>query len=342
MARPLRIEFAGAKYHVMCRGNNGGDIFFGDEGREIFLNTLDEVCVRSGWLVHAYVLMGNHYHLLLETPEGNLVAGMKWFQGTYTQRINAWQKRRGHLFQGRYTAQLVNGEQRSEDYFQLVSEYIHLNPARAGLIGKGKRWKRLKDYQWSSFPLYCGWKNKRPDWLVVDRVMGSYQFKDQTAGRRAYENFLEARTVEVCGGDEEAGLGYKQLRRGWCVGDADFRSKMLDLVEKAIEGKKKESFSGDVLKEHGEEAANGLLALGMKCLGLNEKNLQELGKSAAQKKILACWLSNQTLVSAEWIAKALSMGHSSSVSRAKNWVKENKSARKSLEKLAKSLAKFKD
>ena len=106
MARPIRIEYPGAMYHVMCRGNNGRDVFFGEDGCKKFLDTLDEACMRAGWFVHAYVLMGNHYHLLLETPEGNLVDGMKWFQGTYTQRINAWQGRRGHLFQGRYKAQL--------------------------------------------------------------------------------------------------------------------------------------------------------------------------------------------------------------------------------------------
>ena len=92
MARPIRIEYPGAMYQVMCRGNNGREVFFGEDGCKKFLDTLDEACARAGWFVHAYVMMGNHYHLLLETPESNLVDGMKWFQGTYTQRINACSK----------------------------------------------------------------------------------------------------------------------------------------------------------------------------------------------------------------------------------------------------------
>ena len=88
----------------MCRGNDGKPIFRSDDGRRLFLSTLDEVCTQTGWGIHAYVLMSNHYHLLLETPEANLVAGMKWFQGTYTQRFNAMFKKRGHVYQGRYKA----------------------------------------------------------------------------------------------------------------------------------------------------------------------------------------------------------------------------------------------
>ena len=98
MPRKPRIEYEGAVYHVMCRGNGGEAIFWSDKDRELFIDTLDEACGRCGWRIHAYVLMGNHYHLLLETPEANLVDGMKWFQGTYTQRFNSRNRRWGHLF----------------------------------------------------------------------------------------------------------------------------------------------------------------------------------------------------------------------------------------------------
>ena len=110
MARPLRIEYAGAVYHVMARGNQGHAIFRDDEDRQRFLETLGEACEKTGWWVHAYVLMGNHYHLLVETPEGNLVAGMKWLQGTYTQRYNGRHEVFGHLFQGRYKAVVIDGQ----------------------------------------------------------------------------------------------------------------------------------------------------------------------------------------------------------------------------------------
>jgi len=148
MARPLRIQYPGAVYHVMARGNQGQEIFKDDRDRQCFLETLGEACEKTGWTIHAYVLMGNHYHLLVETPEGNLVSGMKWVQGAYTQRYNSRHRLFGHLFQGRYKAAIVDG--RDEDYFQVVSTYIHLNPARANLIRVGA--ERLKGYRWSSYP----------------------------------------------------------------------------------------------------------------------------------------------------------------------------------------------
>jgi len=120
---------------VMTRGDRLEAIYEDDRDREMFLHTLGQACERTGWRVHSYVLMGNHYHLLLETPEANLCAGMKWMQGTYTIRHNARHKLRGHLFQGRYKAIIVEGEQ--ETYFRTVSDYIHLNPMRAGLLAEG-------------------------------------------------------------------------------------------------------------------------------------------------------------------------------------------------------------
>ena len=116
----------------MSRGNHQEAIYQDDIDRQIFMETLTEVCTRTGWRIHAYVLMGNHYHLLLETPEPNLVMGMKWLQGTYTQRFNAHHREWGHLFQGRYKALLIDNK--SNDYFPIVSTYIHLNPARAKLF----------------------------------------------------------------------------------------------------------------------------------------------------------------------------------------------------------------
>ena len=102
MPRSPRIEYEGAQYHVMCRGDHQEAIFKDDKDREMFLETLGEMCERSGIVIYSYVLMGNHYHLLVETPAGNLVAGMRWFQSTYTARYNARHRERGHLFQGRY------------------------------------------------------------------------------------------------------------------------------------------------------------------------------------------------------------------------------------------------
>ena len=154
MPRPVRIQYAGAVDHVMCRGDRREAIFADDGDREMFLGTLGQMCVRSGLRVHSDVLMSNHDHLLVETPEPNLVAGMKWLQGTYAQRFNARHRLSGHLFRGRYsraerdrpresaarraaTEVAVNAipvQAEADGYFCAASEYIHLNPVRAGLL----------------------------------------------------------------------------------------------------------------------------------------------------------------------------------------------------------------
>ena len=141
MPRQVRIEFAGAAYHVMCRGDRGEAIFEDDTDRECFVETLAQASKRAGWLIHAYVLMGNHYHHLLETPEPNLVRGMTWLQTTYTVRYNARHRSSGHLYGGRYKAVLVEtsdgGSTGDAGYFSTLLDYIHLNPVRAGLIEAG-------------------------------------------------------------------------------------------------------------------------------------------------------------------------------------------------------------
>mgnify|MGYP001224274109 CR=1 FL=1 len=131
MPRQIRIEYPGAIYHVMARGDRREAIFRDGLDRRMFLAVLEDACGRTGWLCHAYVLMGNHYHLVIETPEANLVAGMAWLQNTYTRRHNVRHRLWGHVFGGRYKAVLVDGE--DGNYFGTLIDYVHLNPARAGL-----------------------------------------------------------------------------------------------------------------------------------------------------------------------------------------------------------------
>ena len=137
MARKIRIEYAGAIYHLMNRGDRREPIFKGDDDRKLFVETLGEVCAKTGWLVHAYVLMSNHFHLVVETPQPNLVAGMKWFLGTYTGRFNRKHKCVGHLFSGRYKALMVDGS--GNGYLRTVCDYVHLNPVRAKLLGSEQK-----------------------------------------------------------------------------------------------------------------------------------------------------------------------------------------------------------
>ena len=132
MPRSLRIEFPGAFYHVMARGNRRETIFHDDDDRRFFLATLSEACAMTGWRVHAWVLMGNHYHLFIETPEANLVAGMSWLQNTVTRRYNVRHMAWGRLFGDRYKAVLVEGA--DSYHYRTLADYIHLNPVRARLV----------------------------------------------------------------------------------------------------------------------------------------------------------------------------------------------------------------
>ena len=128
MARPLRIEFPGAIYHVTARGNARNAIVLDDEDRELFLVCLGEVILLFGWVCHAYCLMDNHYHLLIETPEGNVSRGMRQLNGVFTQRFNRRHGQVGHLFQGRFKAIVVD----RESYLLELCRYVVLNPIRAG------------------------------------------------------------------------------------------------------------------------------------------------------------------------------------------------------------------
>ena len=143
----MRIEYGGAFYHVMARGNRREAIFLDNDDRRFFLQALSEVCEKTGWRVHAWVLMGNHYHLFIETPEANLVEGMKWLQNTVTRRFNIRNRQWGRLFGDRYTAVIVEGELPA--YYETLMNYIHLNPGRAGLVNVEKG-ESILDYPWSS------------------------------------------------------------------------------------------------------------------------------------------------------------------------------------------------
>ena len=146
MSRPLRLEFAGALYHVTSRGNEKKPVYLDDTDYELFLALMTEVCQRFNWVIHAYCLMTNHYHLVVETPDSNLSRGMRHLNGVYTQRFNGKHKRVGHLFQGRYKAILVD----KDSYLLELSRYVVLNPVRARMVDKPEDWR------WSSYPATIG------------------------------------------------------------------------------------------------------------------------------------------------------------------------------------------
>ena len=179
MARPLRIEYPGAVYHVTSRGNEKKAVYRDDHDRETFLNTLQHVTKRYNWLCHAYCLMDNHYHLLIETPDGNLAVGMRQLNGVYTQLFNRRHHRTGHLFQGRYKAILIQ----KDTHLLEVCRYIVLNPVRAGMV------ERPQDWQWSSYHATAGQRKAHPS-LTVDWVLGQLS-SNRSKAKKEYRQFVQ-------------------------------------------------------------------------------------------------------------------------------------------------------
>ena len=178
MARPLRVEFSGAIYHLTSRGNARQKVFFTDTDRELFLDTLSQVVSRYGWICHAYCLMANHYHLLVETPKANLSLGMRQLNGMYTQSFNRRHNRVGHLFQGRFKAILVE----KESYLLELCRYIVLNPVR--VKGKGE----IGGWKWSSYRATAGLASV-PEFLSTDWILEQFG-KKRAKAQKQYRAFV--------------------------------------------------------------------------------------------------------------------------------------------------------
>ena len=210
MARPLRLEFAGALYHLTARGDARAEIYRDDTDRLLFLERLGREIAQQGWRCYAYCLMSNHYHLLIETPEGNLVSGMRRLNGVYTQAFNRRHRRVGHVFQGRYKAIVVDRDR----YGLELCRYIVLNPVRARMV------KRPQDWRWSSYRATAGIASG-VDWLDVGWVRGQFGNRAQAA----YRQFVSE------------GIGqaspWEQLRGQIWLGGEGF----LDRMEKLVHGK---------------------------------------------------------------------------------------------------------
>lgn len=206
MSRPLRIEFPGALYHVTARGNRREAIYEDDGDRRLFLEVLGEVVENFNWLCHAYCLMTNHYHLVVETPDGNLAKGMRQLGGVYTQKLNRRHGRSGHVFQGRYTAILVD----AGAYLLELARYVVLNPVRADMVGDPGKWK------WSSHRAMTG-KAKPPPWLATGALLKHFD-PDRSAAVRRYRRFVAQ------GGDAES--IWTDLNRQVFLGDDAFVARM--------------------------------------------------------------------------------------------------------------------
>jgi REP element-mobilizing transposase RayT len=218
MARPLRIEYPGAIYHITNRGNARQPIFKDDKDREVFLEVLEVVVARYNWLCHAYCLMDNHYHLLIETPEGNLSQGMRQLNGIYTQRFNRKHTMVGHLFQGRFKAILVD----KENYLLELCRYVVLNPVRAGIV------KSPGKYKWSSYGATAG-EAGSPPFLTTDWILSQFGRRRRQA-EKGYKSFVKDGV--------EKSSPWESLRGQILLGDDKFVSGLepyLKRIEKVTE-----------------------------------------------------------------------------------------------------------
>jgi putative transposase len=211
MARPLRIELSGGVYHVTSRGDGREDIYLSEADREIWLEVFGEVCERFNWVCHAWCQMTNHYHILIETPEANLVKGMRHLNGVYTQRFNRIHSRVGHVFQGRYKAILVE----QDSYLLELVRYVVLNPLRASMI------KRLESWPWSSYLATCG-QTSAPVWLQTGWILAQFGQRRSSAIEK-YVKFVHE-------GARLPGI-WTQLQGQIYLGSESFMQKMQALIE---------------------------------------------------------------------------------------------------------------
>ena len=321
MPRSVRIAFPGAYYHVMARGNRRSEIFLDDDDRRYFLKTLGEACDRTGWLVHSWVLMGNHYHLLLETPEPNLVAGMQWLQNTFTRRFNTRHHLWGRLFGDRYKAVLVEGD--SNYYYETLVDYIHLNPVRARII-QPRAGQSLLDYPWCSVAGgYALPPRHRPPWLAAGRGLKAFGFADDTAGRRKFVARLDRRAVEeeaarsgIVPVPEEVDARCSHLRKGWYWGTQAFAERILALGRKTLGKPRERSYRASLeSKAHDRQRAKALLTEGLRAAGLDAKTIAELPGSDPRKVALARVIWERTTVGQGWLAERLAMQSAANVSQ---------------------------
>jgi REP element-mobilizing transposase RayT len=293
MARKLRIEFPGAIYHVLNRGNYRRDLFEGVDAAEAFLRTLFETSGQFGWNIHAYVLMPNHFHLAIETPQPTLVEGMHWLQSTLAARFNRFRGEKGHLFQGRYKSLLVEDAQA----LSRVVDYIHLNPVRARIVAP----EHVKAYRWSSLRAFM--KGPRDPsmssqaWL---EARGGWQ--DDPGGWTAYESYL------IAVGHDEARWepdGLSGLSQGWAIGtDAWRKALAAEFSQMALSGGLGRTEARDLREAAWQKSFDSAMAeIGKSYAELETKPLRKKWKVELAERVRA-----ETGASVSWLAQRLKIG----------------------------------
>ena len=300
MPRKLRLEYPGARYHVINRGNYRSDVFASEGAKQAFERTLFEACLKWNWLLYAFVLMRNHFHLAVGTPQANLVLGMQWLQATYANRFNRLRKEQGHLFQGRYRA-LVIGD---EGALGSVCDYIHLNPIRAGMVPLGT----LGTHRYSSY-WYLRHPASRPPFLRVESALVEAGIKsDNPAGWAAYDQRLE---LEICGGLDVA-RKYSHLERGWAIGSDAFKASLI--ADHAPVGRARAWTLPGAQQMRSAQWENALTQA-LTALNRNLSQAIREPKSAIWKLALATWMRDTARARNNWLSERLNLGNPTEVSR---------------------------
>jgi putative transposase len=301
MPRPLRMESESGVYHVINRGNYRADIFSSDGAKNAFVRCLEGACERTGWVVHAWCVMTNHYHLAVSTPRANLVDGMRWLQGTFAARFNRYRNENGHLFQGRYKSLIVE----PNAGLGPLCHYIHLNPVRARLCEAG----RLRRFRWTSLRWFDQ-PVRRPNWYDPQPFLRhAGELADTPAGRGAYFAYLEWLAEDE---PTQKRQRFESMSRGWTVGTESF-TKALAAEHRQVAG-------------HGVRLANEARALRevewseylareLARLGRSPEDLRNEGKSAEWKVQLAAKFKAETTVTNRWLSVYLCLGALHEVSR---------------------------
>jgi len=307
MARKLRVQFEGAVYHIINRGNYRHEVFTSAATAQAFERCLFEVCERMGWRLHAFVIMRNHYHLAVETPRANLTEGMHWLQGTFATRFNRFRGERGHLFQGRYQAILVE----PGAALARVVDYIHLNPARAGLVEADQ----IAAFRWGSLRRFM--KGPRLAFMVCADWLATRGLTDDAAGWRNYAAHL--RSV-ASGAGEPAAEEVDGLSRGWAIGTPVWRETLAKEHAHRALTQPVGPEAREIKEAHWSQALNLLLERE----GRTREQAAEDWKGVPWKIAIAQNLRQTTTATNRWIARELNMGSPSSVSQYLSLVRAGK------------------
>ena len=311
MARGLRIERENGVYHVINRGNYRQDLFINEGAHLSFENCLFEACEKSEWVLEGFCVMTNHFHLVIRTPKGNLVSGMRWLQSTFANRYHRYRKVHGKLFQGRYKSLIVE----EDSYPGALLHYVHLNPVRASMVPLDQ----LKDYRWSSY-WYLHQKRKRPPFMdCTGALEAAGGLADTPAGRKQYLSYLKWITTNDLAQKE---MAFDKMCRDWALGAKSFKKGLLEELEAAKEADKQTDGTEAVDRYYGEglRKANRLrwemlLEKGLEFVGKDRSSIDADLKSARWKVMLAAVLKRKTSATNAWITQQLNMGTADAVSR---------------------------